>query len=66
MSDDDRETRYKIIDRRTGRRASQASYGPIMYAHATIVGWRQRDRAGKRQDVHDQIPHLAIAVEDGR
>lgn len=59
-------TMYKIIDRRTGERASQNSYGPLWYAHFTIVAWRIRDRKGKRQDVHDLIPWLAIAVEDGK
>ena len=57
-------TRYKIIDRRTGKRVSQGTYGPLWYAHGTIVGWRKRDRQGLRNDIHDLIPFLAIAIED--
>ena len=61
--DQERPTAYKIIDRRTGKRVSEATYGPLWLAHATIVGWRVRDRRGKRPDVHDLIPHLACAIE---
>lgn len=64
IDDPERATNYKIIDRRTGRRVSMASYGPLWLTHATIVSWRERDRRGKRPDIHDLIPHLAIAVED--
>jgi len=63
--DDDEETRYKIVDRRTGKRVSQSTFAPIMYAHDAIVGYRNRDRRGLRPDLHELIPHLAIAVEDG-
>lgn len=57
-------TSYMIIDRRTGRRASQASYGPLWLAHLTIVDWRRRDAGGRRPDVHELIPYLALAIED--
>ena len=57
-------TTYKIIDRRTGKRVSQGTYGPLWLAHQTIIGWRRRDRRGQRRDIHELIPFLALAIED--
>ena len=57
-------TRYKIIDRRNGKRVGIGTYGPLWYAHGQTVAWRKRDRRGLRRDIHDLIPFLAIAIED--
>jgi hypothetical protein len=56
------EPMWHIVDERTGRRASVAAYSTRESAEAQIERWRERDRRGVRQDVHELMPHLAAAL----
>lgn len=54
---------WHIEDGRTpGKRAGVASYPSRESAERTIEGWRERDRRGGRQDIHELMPYL-VAVE---
>lgn len=56
-------TKYKWIDRRTGERVSITCCDSVMYAQQFIAAMRARDRRGGRPDLHELIPHLAIAID---
>lgn len=50
---------WRVIDSRTGRGMSMATFVTERQALNAIADWTERDRRGKRPDVHDYIPHLA-------
>jgi hypothetical protein len=65
MAEERREI-WRIVDSRTDVPVSIAAFGTERQALQQIEGWRERDRRGKRQDVHDVMPHLkARRLKDG-
>ena len=49
---------WSIIDKRTGLCVTVACFYTKEQAEDQIERWKERDRRGGRQDVHDQIPYL--------
>lgn len=47
-------------DRRTGKRVSVTSTPSRESAEQQLEHWRERDRRGKRPDLHDLMPHLEV------
>jgi hypothetical protein len=49
---------WNVVDSRTDRLASAASWLSEDAVLRTIEGWKERDAKGGRPDVHDLIPFL--------
>jgi hypothetical protein len=49
---------WGYFDARTGARVSVTSAFTREQAERQIEEWRERDRKGKRPDIHDLMPHL--------
>lgn len=50
---------WVAVDRRTGKRVGMSAIGFTReQAEQTIAGWRFRDEAGGRPDLHSLMPHL--------
>lgn len=47
-----------VVDRRTGKRVTSVSFFSQEQADKQIEAWIERDKKGKRQDIHDIIPFL--------
>lgn len=53
-------TVWILYDKRTGKRVASASYMTEQQGLDDIGYFRARDARGKRQDIHDLIPHLGV------
>lgn len=52
---------YKIVDSRTGERATVAAFLSRESAESQIKAWQERDRLSvERLDCHDQVPFLEV------
>lgn len=51
---------WGFIDERTGKRVSVTTTPTRWQAERQLREWIERDRQGKRPDVHDVIPHIKI------
>lgn len=49
---------WTIVDSRTGQPVTVTSFFTEEGALEQIESWRERDRRGKRPDVHDMMPYL--------
>jgi hypothetical protein len=49
---------WTVFDKRTDRRCTNVSFPSKELADQQIAQWVERDKRGKRQDVHDLIPHM--------
>lgn len=49
---------WTIADSRTGERATVMTYPNRASAERQIEAWRERDRRGRRTDVHEMMPYL--------